>query len=288
MTIRRAAVLGSPIAHSRSPVLHRVAYAAMGLDWTYDAIDVTPAGLEGFLASCQAPEWVGLSLTMPLKTDVIPLLDEVSDLSQIVGAVNTVVFDGDTRTGHNTDVAGMVHALQECSQRMSAPHSAGVIGGGATARSALAALADLSVGHVDVVVRSPERARELVTVGRALDLDVTVHDWGSPARAMSSDVVISTVPAGVSDGLVGGIRAIPGVLLDVAYGDGQSLLVQAWRSRGGAAADGLDLLLWQAVDQIRIFTGRQPPIEQMRDVLQAQARPARGIGDVDSSRIGPG
>ena len=160
MSARRAAVLGSPIAHSRSPLLHRAAYAALGLDWTYDAIEVTPAGLEDFLATCEAPEWVGLSLTMPLKSDVIPLLDGMSDLGRTVGAINTVVLDGTTRLGHNTDVGGMVHALEECSQRVLAPTSGAIIGGGATARSALAALAQMGVRHADVVVRSPERARD--------------------------------------------------------------------------------------------------------------------------------
>ena len=113
MPSRRAAVLGSPIAHSMSPVLHRAAYAGLGLDWSYDAIEVTAAGLPGFLAGCSAPEWAGLSLTMPLKTDVVPLLDEVSDMAALVGAANTVVFDGRASMGHNTDVPGMSRALQE-------------------------------------------------------------------------------------------------------------------------------------------------------------------------------
>ena len=280
MSARRAAVVGSPIAHSRSPLLHRAAYAALGLDWTYDAIEVTPAGLEDFLATCEAPEWVGLSLTMPLKSDVIPLLDGMSDLGRTVGAINTVVFDGTTRLGHNTDVGGMVHALEGCSQRVLAPTSGAIIGGGATARSALAALAQMGVRHADVVVRSPERARDLVAIAAALEMDLTIRTWDSPGQALTSDVVMSTVPAGVSDRFVRDIPEVPGVLLDVAYAGGHGALVESWRSRGGSAADGLDLLLWQAADQIRIFTGSEPPLAQMRAALMA--------GDTDMSLTRPG
>src|SRR3954452_17646987 len=108
----RCAVLGSPIAHSLSPALHRAAYAELGLDWSYDAIEVDSAGLEAFVAGLGA-DWRGLSLTMPLKRTVMPLLDEAEAWAEASGAANTVVLDEGRLLGHNTDIPGAVAALVE-------------------------------------------------------------------------------------------------------------------------------------------------------------------------------
>lgn len=271
---RRAAVLGSPIAHSRSPVLHRAAYAALGLDWSYDAIEVTTSGLPAFLDACPWPEWAGLSLTMPLKTDVLPLLDEVSETAELVSAANTVVFTERGRRGDNTDVAGMQRAMHEAYGTGWAPSRGAVIGSGATARSALAALARLGVDDVIVIARSRERAAELVDLGSRLGVQVSLGSWDS-AEPISADAVIATVPPGAADVLVRRVPAHPGVLLDVAYGDGITPLTRAWRQAGGQAADGLDLLLWQAVDQVRLMTGLDAPVEAMRGALRTGADVAR-------------
>ena len=109
----KAAVLGSPIAHSLSPVLHRAGYQALGLDgWSYQAIECDEARLPALISGC-GPDWAGLSLTMPLKRAVLPLLDEAEPLVAEVGAANTVIFDAGRRSGHNTDVPGMIAALAE-------------------------------------------------------------------------------------------------------------------------------------------------------------------------------
>jgi shikimate dehydrogenase len=149
----RAAVLGSPIAHSLSPVLHRAAYEELGLDdWSYDRFEVDEAALPGFVGKL-GPEWAGLSLTMPLKRAVIPLLDEISETASAVEAVNTVVFTEDgRRLGDNTDVPGMVAALRE--RGIEQVDSAAILGAGATASSALAALARICTGQVVAYVRS--------------------------------------------------------------------------------------------------------------------------------------
>ena len=270
MVTRRAAVLGSPISHSRSPVLHRAAYTALGLDWSYDAIEVTTSGLAGFLDACRWPEWAGLSLTMPLKTDVLPLLDDVSDIAALTRAANTVVFTEQGRAGHNTDVAGMQRALQEAHGRGLAPHRGAIIGSGATARSALAALARLGAREIDVIARSPERARDLLPLGGEFGVVVSVSPWESPAP-IQADAVIATVPPGAADALAARVPDTPGVLLDVAYGSGVTALTSAWTGAGGASADGLDLLLWQAVDQVRLMTGREAPVEAMRAALRSDA-----------------
>ena len=268
MTTRRAAVLGSPIAHSRSPLLHRAAYAALGLDWAYDAIDVTSEQLPEFLASCAWPEWAGLSLTMPLKTDVLPLLDDVSETAQLVRAANTVTFTSQGRYGDNTDVAGMQRALREAHGAEWSPRRGAIIGSGATARSALAALARRGIDDVTVIARSPERAQELVELGGRLGVPVSLGAWES-AAPIDADAVVASVPPGAADSLVDRVPQTPGVLLDVAYGDSATLLTQAWTRAGGRVADGLDLLLWQAVDQVRLMAGLDAPVEAMRLALSA-------------------
>lgn len=270
MVTRRAAVLGSPISHSRSPVLHRAAYVALGLDWSYDAIDVTAGELAGFLDTCAWPEWAGLSLTMPLKTDVLPLLDEVSETARVTRAANTVVFTEQGRAGHNTDVAGMQQALQEAHGGSFAPQRGVIIGSGATARSAVAALARLGASEVDVIARTPERAAELRPLGIEMGVAVSVLPWEGD-HPIEADAVIATVPPGAADTLVARVPARPGVLLDVAYGSGATSLTSAWMRAGGACADGLDLLLWQAADQVRHMTGLEAPVKAMRDALRAES-----------------
>lgn len=270
MVTRRAAVLGSPISHSRSPVLHRAAYAALGLDWSYDAIDVTTSDLAGFLDTCRWPDWAGLSLTMPLKTDVLPLLDDVSETASLTRAANTIVFTEQGRAGHNTDVAGMQRALQEAHGGGFVPQRGAIIGSGATARSALAALARMGAREIDVIARSPERARDLLPLGSDLGVVVSVSPWESPAP-IEADAVIATVPPGAADVLAARVPPAAGVLLDVAYGSGVTALTSAWTRAGGVSADGLDLLLWQAVDQVRLMTGQEPPVAVMRDALVAEA-----------------
>lgn len=271
MPSRRAAVLGSPIAHSMSPALHRAAYAALGLDWAYDAIEVTTGELPGFLDACAWPDWAGVSLTMPLKTDVLPLLDEVSSMAAQVHAANTVVFTESGRVGHNTDVAGMQRAVTEAGGTGLAVASGTIIGGGATARSAMAALAALGADRVEIIARSRERARPVEDLATQLGVEVTFGTWADDTP-LAGDVVIATVPPGAADDLAVRVGPSPAVLLDVAYGEGATALARAWAAAGGAVADGLDLLLWQAVDQVRLMTGRDAPVEAMRSAL------ARALG----------
>lgn len=273
MTARRAAVLGSPISHSLSPALHRAAYGALGLDWTYDAIEVDEVGLPAFLHSC-GPEWAGLSLTMPLKSAVLPELRRRSDLVEIVGAANTVVFEREGLAGHNTDVPGMQRALREAGVDGWSPRTGTILGGGATARSALAALSALGVADAHVVLRTPTRADELAVVATRLGIALHAHGWDEAAHHLEADVVIATVPAGASEAFVRHVPPRPGVLLDVAYGSGLGEgLVAAWRAAGGRAADGLDLLLWQAVDQVRLMTGDEAPVAAMRAALDSAVGP---------------
>ncbi|MFJ9323069.1 shikimate dehydrogenase [Streptomyces globisporus] len=266
---RRAAVLGSPIAHSLSPVLHRAAYAELGLEhWSYDRFEVDEAALPGFIEGLDA-SWAGLSLTMPLKRAIIPLLDEVSATVASVEAVNTVVFTEDgRRVGDNTDIPGMVAALRE--RGVDKVESAAVLGAGATASSALAALAVVCAGPVTAYVRSPERAAEMRGWGERLGVDVRTADWADAAAALSAPLVIATTPAGATDAFTGSVPAAPGILFDVLYEPWPTRLAAAWSAHGGAVVGGLDLLVHQALLQVEQMTGRIPaPLSAMRQAGEA-------------------
>ena len=266
----RAAVLGSPIAHSLSPALHRAAYAALGLNgWTYDAIECDEAGLPGLIASCDG-SWAGLSLTMPLKRAVLPLLDRTEPLAADVGGANTVVFAGGQRHGYNTDVPGMVAALAEAGVR--APASATILGAGATACAALAALRAVGLAGAVVQVRDQARAGGLLDAARRLGVTVKLRPFGSEVR--DGDLLVSTVPAGVADFLAErsqAQRAHPGAVLDVVYHPWPTPLARAASQWGAAVVSGFDLLLHQAARQVELMTGLAPaPLPAMRAVGQSE------------------
>ncbi|MBL3665989.1 shikimate dehydrogenase [Streptomyces sp. M2CJ-2] len=262
---RRAAVLGSPIAHSLSPVLHRAAYAELGLrEWTYDRFEIDEQALPGFFETL-GHEWAGLSLTMPLKRAVIPLLDGISRTAASVDAVNTVVFAEDgRRTGDNTDIPGMVAALRE--HGIEKVDTAAVLGAGATASSALAALARICTGEVSVHVRSAARAAEMRQWAERLGVAVRIADWDDAEQALHAPLVIATTPAGVTDTLVRAVPERPAALFDVLYDPWPTALAARWSASGGAVVGGLDLLVHQAVLQVEQMTGRAPaPVAVMRE-----------------------
>lgn len=261
---RRAAVLGSPIAHSLSPVLHRAAYAELALDdWSYERFDVDEAALPGFVGELDG-SWAGLSLTMPLKRAIIPLLDEISDTAASVEAVNTVVLREDgRRVGDNTDIPGMIAALHE--RGVEKVDSAAVLGAGATASSALAALARICAGPVTAYVRSEARAEEMRGWGERLGVDVRTADWERAAEAFGAPLVIATTPAGTTNALATAVPDTAGTLFDVLYDPWPTPLAAAWSEHGGKVVGGLDLLVHQAVLQVEQMTGvPKAPLAAMR------------------------
>ena len=290
----RAAVLGHPIAHSLSPVLHRAAYAALGLDWSYDAVDVTEEGLPAFVTSLDA-SWAGLSLTMPLKQAVLPLLDHVEPLAAVVGAVNTVVVQRGgarpTLVGANTDVHGIAAALTEGGATRAtsggAPGvTAVVLGAGATAASTLAALAQLGITASTVLARSVGRAGATMRAATRMGVEATVRTMAPLERTVGAlvgaDVVVSTLPPGAADelaALLAGSGAVRGVLLDCAYTPRPTALVAAWRAAGGSAVTGERMLLHQAGEQVRLMTGAPAPLAAMDAALAAALSLVPGSGD---------
>jgi shikimate dehydrogenase len=268
-------VAGSPIAHSLSPVLHRAAYAELGLDWTYDLIECDEAGLPGLVASLAAtPEFVGMSLTMPLKSKAYQLADHRAPSAVHVGVANTLLMAGGRTTAHNTDVGGVVFALHELGVEHP-PVAPAVLGGGGTARAALAALARIGSTTAEVAVRRPEAGRTLVELGAGLGIDVTVTGWPTSCEGLSAaDLVIATTPAGATDGLAAtGWRGdLP--LLDVLYAPWPTGLATAALGAGAPVVGGLSMLVGQAVEAVELMTGSPAPVAAMRAAGEAalQAR----------------
>jgi shikimate dehydrogenase len=260
---RRAAVLGSPIAHSLSPALHTAAYAALGLaGWSYTAIECDEAGLPALLDS-RGPEWAGLSLTMPLKRAVLPLLDCTEPLAVAAGGANTVVFDDGARHGYNTDVPGMVAALAEAG--ITAPGRATILGAGATACAALAALRETGLTSAVVLVRDQARADDLLAAAGRLGVAVDLRPYNAGIR--EGDLLVSTVPAGAADFYAerAGSRPRPAAVLDVVYAPWPTPLAQAAAMSGAIVVSGFDLLLHQAARQVELMTGIKPaPLAAMR------------------------
>lgn len=255
--MRRAAVLGSPISHTRSPDMHRAAYAELGLDWTYDAIECNDRDFAAFFAGLDE-QWRGLSLTMPLKEVVLDVVEDVDDRARQAHSANTVwrTADSSSWRATNTDIPGICSALGDVG--VDRLERVRILGAGATARSAVAAVAEMGAVSIVVHARRPEAADEVVRLARDLgcssrgaDLDV---QWGG------DDLLISTLPADAGAPWAAALdadRIGHTALLDASYHPWPTPLAQAWARHAPVApvASGRDMLLWQAVDQVRLMTG---------------------------------
>lgn len=260
----RAAVLGSPIAHSKSPALHRAAYAAAGLPWRYDAIEVSAADLPDFMDAL-GPRWVGLSLTMPLKEAVLPLVEALDSSAVRTQAANTVVLPGSPAytgqtIGYNTDVHGIVEAVRN--HGLEGIETLEILGSGATARSALASGLDLGAAQVVIRARNSAAAADLAELAEEWGVvDVEITDLDSGVDVGRCDLTISALPAGAADPLASRLSDECGVLLDVVYSPWPTVLAAAWP---GVVVAGLEMLVCQAAEQVRLMAGIEPDVDAMR------------------------
>jgi len=259
---RRCGVLGDPIAHSLSPALHRAGYAALGLDWEYDAHQVGEAELPAFLAALD-DRWRGLSLTMPLKRAILPLADDLTERAVLAGAANTLVLGERGSLADNTDVPGAAAALRE---RYDGPvRAATILGGGATAASTQLALADLGCRSFQLLVRDADRAAETLAVATRHPGAPSVEVAPIGQAPAEGDVLVSTVPATAqTPDLVARCSGVP-VVFDVLYDPWPTPLAAAALERRQTLVGGLDLLVHQAVLQFEAFTGRRAPLAVMRE-----------------------
>ena len=261
---RRAAVLGLPIAHSLSPVLHRAAYAALEIDWTYEAIECDESALPAVLA--ERADWAGFSCTMPLKRAVLGVADEVSATAAAVGAANTLL----PRTGggwaaENTDVAGLAATVRESGVSLS---SVTVLGAGGTAQAVMAALRLLSVSECVVLVRDRGRTGELRAAAETLGIKVELAELDVRSSAVTADLVVSTLPPHAADPFSGVAWRSGQTVLDVVYDPWPTALAGAAAAAGARVLSGAALLLHQAAVQVELMTGQRAPIDAMRAALQ--------------------
>ncbi|MBN2177006.1 MAG: shikimate dehydrogenase [Demequinaceae bacterium] len=274
---RRAGVLGHPIAHSLSPVLHRAAYRALGLAWTYDAYDVTEGELEAFLGRLDRG-WAGLSLTMPLKVEAARHMDAIETLAETLEVINTVIVrpegEGVRLEGANTDVYGVRAALAEAG--IEEADSVVILGSGATATSAMTALLGLGCESPVVVARSREETEGLMEAASRLGVAPTiVFTPDAPEVMADARIVVSTIPVEVGATIGASLfPARPGaVLLDAVYDPPVTPLADAWVGVGGRFVPGTRMLLHQAAEQIRLMTGLSAPLEAMDVALVSHLSP---------------
>ena len=261
---RKAAVLGSPIAHSRSPQLHLAAYRALGLhDWTYERIECGAEELPGVVGGF-GPEWVGVSVTMPGKFAALRFADEHAERAALVGSANTLVRTPRGWRADNTDIDGVAGAIGSASGR------ALVCGSGGTAPAAVVGLAELGVSGITVVARNPDKAARLVDLGTRIGVATRFCGLDSDEltdEVAAAEVLVSTIPADVAARYTGTFAAIP-VLLDAVYDPWPTPLAAAVAAAGGRVISGLRMLLHQAFAQVEQFTGLPAPREAMEAALR--------------------
>lgn len=305
-----AAVIGRPIAHSLSPDLHRAAYAHLGLPLEYGRRDLAPEELDDFLAAC-AEGWAGLSVTMPHKQAVAAAAATRTARVELLGAANTLVWGHPDHGGadagrageatgtagpwaHNTDVEGIVGALRFAGLRpLTGAETVGVVGNGGTASAAVLAASLLDAGRVELFVRSAERAAPLVDLAGECGLDAEVRTLDELAAAAPDlAAVVCTLPPRAADPLAAQVTAVHGAdglppLLDAAYDPWPSAIATAWQDAGGAVVSGLEMLLYQAVEQVRLFVaaavarGAEPALRERverADWAEVTAVMAQAIG----------
>jgi shikimate dehydrogenase len=268
----KAAVLGSPISHSLSPLLHTIAYTELGLESEYTRIDVKSGELKNFLENCGST-WSGFSLTMPLKEEVLDFSTNVSPLAARIRSANTLIQNPlQTWNVSTTDVSGFTHALS--AHGKDAGGDVLIIGGGATARAAVSACDGVS-SRISVMVRSLSRANEISNSVEFSDLEFV--EWGDTKLFETADLIISTVPEGVSDSLVKKFPAKPaGIFFDVLYKPWPTMALKAWSDLGGQVVDGLDLLIHQAIDQVAIFSDHYVERTSMAPLMRRHGLKALG------------
>lgn len=263
-TTRVAAVIGSPVRHSLSPVIHNAAFAELGLDWTYLAFDVAAGDARAALRAMQTLHLGGLSVTMPHKADVAAAVDRLTPAAQDLDAVNCVAWDRGELVGHNTDGQGFVDALQRETGVDLGATTCVIVGAGGAARAVIRALALAGAGEVVVVNRTPAKAESAAVLAGA------AGRVGRPADAEHADIVVNATSLGMAGtSLAPAMPLEPGLLqpkqivVDLVYHPLETPFLHAARERGAHAVGGVGMLVHQAGHQFELWTGHEPPLEAM-------------------------
>lgn len=276
---RKFAVLGSPIAHSLSPAIHTAAYAAMGEDWTYERFQIEKEGLSEFLLKSQGT-FSGFSLTMPLKEKAFELASVADQVSSLTKATNTLTWQSDEWHGANTDVFGIRQSL--ATNISGEVRTILILGSGATAVSAITAISqNYPSSKVLLHARNGKKVLALLRFCKELGLG-SKRIFFIKSSLSDADLVISTLPGGVLDKEAEKLAVLKrfqprGVLLDVAYNPWPSEIAKVWSKNGSTVISGKEMLIWQALAQIRIFkTGDfEMPLPNEARVLEAMRAAAQ-------------
>jgi shikimate dehydrogenase len=274
---RRFAVVGSPIAHSLSPLLHRTAYQALGVrDVSYDRYEVARGELAGFLSEGEGSGLDGLSVTMPGKPEAFALAQGTDETSRLLGVANTLIRCSDGRwRAENHDVYGILAALRAHGVRR--PTTVGVLGSGATAQCAVEAASRLDARSVLLTARSPEKLAALADFATGRGLEVHTVEFGRSEDVLRADVAISALAAAGAAAVTSGWRerGVPGrgiapVVLDALYDPWPAPFAAACAQVGAEVVSGLEMLVHQADMQIRSMLG--VPAAPTDDMLAAARR----------------
>lgn len=289
----RVALFAHPAGHSVSPAMQRAAFAARGLDATYDAFDVPPEGVAAAVATLRRDPWWGANVTVPHKTAVVPWLDELAPAARRLGAVNTIVRRGDRLLGDNTDLPGFARALADLRPEIGGA-SVVVLGAGGAARAVVAALADAGA-RIALYNRSPQRMRELV---EALALGgVTLLPGEALGDAVRGcDLLVQTTTVGMAGGPPGsplppGVLPERGAVVDLVYRPALTPLLSAALTAGLPVQNGLPMLVYQGALSFEAWTGVSAPVDAMgRAAEAALGGPGRGWSDLraDGASAGVG
>jgi shikimate dehydrogenase len=274
-TTHVAAVIGHPVRHSLSPLIHNAAFRALDLDWVYTAFDVAPGRAAAAAAAVRDLGIAGLSVTMPHKADILPAMDRLTSTAEALGAVNTVAAGRNGQLlGDNTDGAGFIDALREDEGFDPAGRRALVVGAGGAARAVVLALAGAGAGEIIVANRTDARAVDAAALAPA------IARVGAIEEVDAVELVVNATPQGMGEN-----REVPvpierlgsgQLVVDLVYHPAVTPLVDAARGRGAAVANGLGMLIHQAAHAFRLWTGEDPPLEVMSAAALAElARPDR-------------
>ncbi len=277
-TTQLLAVIGNPVKHSFSPLMHNAAIAQMNLDYAYVALPIKAEDLADAVRGFETIGLVGFNITIPHKQAILPLLSEVSDVAQAVGAVNTVRWNGSGWSGTNTDVEGFLSPLVAMEKNWSQT-SAVVLGNGGAARAVVAGCAQLGCAEVHVVGRNAEKlaAFEQSWAGSAFGKNLQVHSWDALGELMpGAGLVVNTTPVGmspkveaspVSQAVMGKMQA-GAIAYDLIYVPNPTCFLREAEAQGAIAIDGLEMLVQQGAAALRIWTGGEVPVDVMRETLK--------------------
>ena len=253
----RAAILGSPVSHSLSPLLHTTAYRELGIEGSYIAVDLTTEGFQKFIDGSLLEDWTGFSLTMPLKESAFGFGFLVESTAARIHSTNTLIRIGDSYQASSTDYLAFQRLLSQLSYSKVA-----IIGGGGTARAALGAL-DGRVTEIDFLLRNQTRQQSL----QSSVLHSKVNFYPMSHSLANYDLVIATTPEGVTDEIAENLSSANGILVEALYNPWPTKLLQAWADLGGQTLHGLDVLVEQALDQIHLMSKIDFDYDEMRKIL---------------------